>query len=226
MWLFVQAWAWQWPCGLGAVSQSCSFLKHGSLPSHGNAWIYFYCFVFLFILKFIIWIHSYKSCRPPGPFPCPPGFLEGSASQYGWDLIPRSSRSSMIFLGQHDCFYILIWMGQTAAFVLDCFLFVKQFQSGCLWFWHLPLSVWWIYQTSLIICKSHFDQWQVLPKLPSPWLPKEYSQLPLDWAMLLLNTNVCRFFFWRRNQWALSCRYSVNDRSALFLLLERLLCEI
>ena len=44
--LSVQAWAWQWPCGLGAVSQSCSFLKHGSLPSHGNAWIYFYCFDF------------------------------------------------------------------------------------------------------------------------------------------------------------------------------------
>ena len=82
--------------------------------------------IFLFILKFIIWIHSYKSCRPPGPFPCPPGFLEGSASQYGWDLIPRSSRSSMIFLNLAWLF-LYSNMDGTAAFVFDCFLFLKQF---------------------------------------------------------------------------------------------------
>ena len=89
-----------------------------------------------------------------------------------------------------------IWMGLNSAVIKVSHWMIMLFVST----WHIGFYFWLRFK--VVVCdfdmchcqtdeivKLCFDRpsfnvtqnpIQVLPKLPSPWLPKEYSQLPLD----------------------------------------------
>ena len=106
---------------------------------------------------------------------------------------PAHSRPLSLPTGNPRGISLPIWMGLNSAvikvfFKLICnlsklvkaVLFTAQIQGACQWFWQTrPFRILKFNWSAQFLMLSPI---QVLPKLPSPWLPKEYSQLPLDWG--------------------------------------------